>query len=243
VQYDGYGIKTIQLLSETLNFKLRFNPVLPRDIHASSGPLTYFTNNYLHPNLTVDLHWNTESLEWDYYRLTYLVPHSYVSLVNVPSIEYFAVPPGSPYTALDKLVVPFDDGTWALTLITFVLTFGTILIVYRMKVEVQNLVFGENVTTPSLNVLAAFFGISQVVLPRRNFARFLVMSFILLSFMVRNLYQGMMFDYLQRDMRGADLFQSIEAIRSSKVTIFVDYRLHEKASDVEKLVVLFSNNV
>jgi hypothetical protein len=124
------------------------------------------------------------------------------------------------FSAFEKLILPFDLGTWIWTLVTFATAFLTILIVYRMKAE--NLVFGDNVTTPSLNVLAAFFGLSQIVMPKRNFARFLVMAFILLSFMIRNLYQGAMCDFLQRDMRGPEQIQSVEDVNNKDFQLFFD---------------------
>jgi hypothetical protein len=107
---------------------------------------------------------------------------------------------------------------------TFAAAFATIGIVYRMTVEHQHFVFGRNVTSPSLNVLAHFFGLSQVVMPRRNFSRFIVMSFILLSFMIRNLYQGMMTDYLQTDMRKPEPIQSIADVRKLGYEVFFDDR-------------------
>jgi hypothetical protein len=126
--------------------------------------------------------------------------------------------------AYEKLYLPFDPQTWIWTLIVFFIAFLTIFIVYCMKAEAHNLVFGENVTTPSLNVLAAFFGISQVVMPRKVFARFLVMSFILYSFMIRNLYQAGMCDYLQSDMRRPPTVQSSKGLDGSGYVLYVNDR-------------------
>lgn len=48
-------------------------------------------------------------------------------------------------------------------------------------------------------MLRAFFGI-QFVYPGRNFARFLLMSFILFSMVVRTPYQKKMVEFLQKEM-------------------------------------------
>jgi hypothetical protein len=166
LKYSGYGVKMVHVLSKVLNFKLEFNDMdyVP-DISLFIEPVVdEFDVNF----------------ELFFYRIQLYVPAS----------EYLAVPPPVPYDGYEKLYLPFDLATWIWTLIVFAVAFLTIFIVYRMKVEVQNFIFGANVSTPSLNVVAAFCGISQVVMPTRNFARFLVMSFILYSFMIRNLYQG-----------------------------------------------------
>jgi hypothetical protein len=190
VNFSGYGVKMIGLLSEVLNFKYRLNPAVGAQIF---GGKYHFKN--LTPDLQVYFVSDVSAL------ITSPLRFSEIS-INVPTVEYFAVPPGTPYDGYEKLYLPFDLDTWIWTLIVFVVAFATIFIVYQMDKDVQDFVFGRNVSTPSMNVIAAFCGISQVVMPTRNFARFLVMSFILYSFMIRNLYQGMMCDSLQSDMRG-----------------------------------------
>lgn len=168
--------------------------------------------------VTTDLKINFVS---DY--LTFLKErHIYATEVNVPVVDFFAVPPPAPYDAYQKLHLPFDLQTWIWTLLVFSVTFITIFVVYRMNVKVQELVFGKNVTTPSLNVLAHFFGLSQVVMPVRNFSRAILMFFILFSFMIRNLYQGMMCEFLQADMRSAKMVQSIEDIDKLGYKYFLD---------------------
>lgn len=185
VKYGGYGEKIIKFLSEELNFKYRLNPIV---LHFNAT--AKYSNRIEHyKNLTADL-----ELVFDTDQRNIMIAkeyrHLYLTQLYVPTIEYFAVPPGDPYDAYDKLILPFDLETWVLTMITFAGTFSTIYVIYRMKIDVQNFVFGRNVTTPSLNVIAHFFGLSQVVMPRRSFSRFVVMMFIFLSFMIRNLCQA-----------------------------------------------------
>jgi len=54
---------------------------------------------------------------------------------------------------------------------------------------------------PALNVLSVFFGLGQMILPGRNFARFLLMLFIIWSLIVTTGYQSVMFEHLQTDNR------------------------------------------
>jgi hypothetical protein len=164
----GYGVKLLNVIGEALNIKLLLNPF---EHHAG----TYVPYRGKDSDLML-------IFESKYSKFS--------CQIFISTTEYFAVPPGIPYDAYEKLYLPFDLATWIWTLITFVVTFFTIFIVYQLNIGIQNILFGENVTTPSLNVLAHFFGISQTVMPQKHFARFLVMMFILLCFMIRNMYQG-----------------------------------------------------
>jgi hypothetical protein len=58
--------------------------------------------------------------------------------------------------------------------------------------------------------------------PTRKFARFLVMMFILYSFMIRTLYQGGMCDNLQSDMRRPELIQSADDIKTSGYDVYIE---------------------
>jgi hypothetical protein len=54
-------------------------------------------------------------------------------------------------------------------------------------------------------------GGSQAKLPGRNFARFLLMSFVLLSLIVRSAYSGSLFNILKNDVFSKEI-SSIEEI-------------------------------
>lgn len=45
----------------------------------------------------------------------------------------------------------------------------------------------------------------MIILPGRNFARYLLTIFILSCLVVRTAYQGKQFEFLQKDMRPADV--------------------------------------
>jgi len=110
---------------------------------------------------------------------------------------YFIVPEGELYTEWEKLFLAFDEVTWLLIVITFAASFAVIIFISNfMSRRVQDFVFGEDVTTPSLNVLIALFGLGQIVLPGRNFARFLLTMFIIWSLIIRTCYQGLLFEYM-----------------------------------------------
>lgn len=146
-----------------------------------------------------------------------------VSFATYP-FEYeaikFLVPPGEAYTSFEKLFMAFEVEVWIWILITFAIAFVTIFIIYLMPKTIQDIVFGSRVTTPSLNVTGAFFGISQTIIPQRSFARFLLMSFILFSLIIRTAYQGRSFEILQKEIVKKGL-QTVEEMFEKNFTVFI----------------------
>jgi len=123
--------------------------------------------------------------------------------VNLVAKElYFVVPQGELYTEWEKLFLPFDLATWLLIIATFAAAFAVIIVINNFtKQFVKNFVFGRRVKTPSLNVLKIFFGMDQTILPRRNFARFLLTLFLIWTLIIRTCYQGLLFENLIGDGR------------------------------------------
>jgi len=68
--------------------------------------------------------------------------------------------------------------------------------------------------------LTAFFGLGQIILSRRSFARFLLMLFIIWSMIFRTCYQGLLFEYLQGDGRKPAI-KSIKELLDRNLTYFI----------------------
>jgi len=133
---------------------------------------------------------------------------------------YFIVPRGEPLSELDILLLAFDAATWYLIISTFTTAFAFIFIIKVLKATtVRNFVFGRNISSPALNILAVFFGISLVALPRRNFARFTLTLFIIWSLIIRTCYNGLLFEYLQSDKHHPAI-QTIEELLTKNFTYF-----------------------
>lgn len=109
----------------------------------------------------------------------------------------FVIPPGLELTSFEKYLRPMDAWTWIISMITIALAFVVIYIVKKKPMHVQNFVFGERVRDPYLNVLVGLFGGSQTVLPFQNFARFLLMMYLIFCLIMRSLYQGSLYRFLQ----------------------------------------------
>jgi hypothetical protein len=123
-----------------------------------------------------------------------------------------AVMSGEEYSSYEKLTFPFDFHTWFLIFFTFVAAFLVIFIINFTSVRIRNLVHGEQVKSPSLNVAAHFFWLGTTRLPRRSFPRFLLMMFIIYSLIIRTAWQGKMFVFMNQEMRKSQIESLEEAI-------------------------------
>ena len=63
----------------------------------------------------------------------------------------------------------------------------------------KSFVYGRNVKSPTMNMISVIFGIQQTVVPTRNFARFILMMFLLFCLVNRNAYQGALYIILRSD--------------------------------------------
>lgn len=131
----------------------------------------------------------------------------------------FVIPPGLELTSFEKYLRPMDAWTWIISMITIALAFIVIYVVKRKPMHVQNFVFGDRVRDPYLNVLVGLFGGSQTVLPLQNFARFLLMMYLIFCLIMRSLYQGSLYRFLQTKIYHKEV-QSIDEM------ILRDYRFY-----------------
>jgi len=132
----------------------------------------------------------------------------------------FLIPPGELYSVADKLIMPLKLEVWISTIVTILIALLIVQIINRMSQQVQNFVFGRNVTTPSLNIMIAFVGGGQSTLPRGNFARFLLTMFIIFSLIIRTCHQSKLYEYLQGDFVKSEI-TSIEELKDRNFTIYI----------------------
>lgn len=109
----------------------------------------------------------------------------------------FLVTPGEPFTPYEKLLLPFDAQTWIFLVTTLIVAFVVIFITNLLPKVIQMLLYGTNVNSPTLNVLAVFFGISQTKLPFSSFGRIILTTFLMFCMVLRNGYQGNFFSLIE----------------------------------------------
>jgi hypothetical protein len=112
-----------------------------------------------------------------------------------------AATPNEFYSNYEKLLLPFDDVTWTLLLLTFLVAFWVILIMKFAPSVLRDLIFGHEILTPFLNVFHIFFGISQMKLPGASVPRIILILFIIFCLIFRTCYQSMLFEFMTSDMR------------------------------------------
>jgi len=131
----------------------------------------------------------------------------------------FAIPLGEPYSEWEILGLAFDISTWILIGVTFLTAMAAVFVLNWTTQAVRDFVYGRKVTTPTLNIFIAFYGLSQDPLPTRNFARFILTLWIIWCLIIRTCYQGKLFEYLQGDQRKPEI-QSIEEMLQKNLTFW-----------------------
>lgn len=217
-QDDGYklnggAVELIRTLASALNFKLDF---------------TYIgLEGFLYPNgssagvwralqdATADLalsNWWIKN-----HRLKYF--DSTTSFTSESLI--FVVPQGRTLAPLEKLIYPFNRRVWFFIVAIAFSGALVIFIIQQQRKSIRTFVFGRNVRRPFMNMLTGYVGSSQNILPRRNFARFLLMMFLIYSMVIRTLYQGSYFQLMQSNRRHKEV-QSIAEMIEKDFELFVE---------------------
>jgi hypothetical protein len=136
----------------------------------------------------------------------------------------FLIPPGRKLTPFEKLLQPFDIIVWILFSITLLIGFTVICLLNFKYKSCRAFVFGDKVNHPVLNMLIAVLGSQQKILPKTNFARFILMMFLILCLVLRSIYQGSLFQFLQSDGRKKEV-QTIREMIEQDFT-FYSYESH-----------------
>lgn len=111
------------------------------------------------------------------------------------------VPPGYLFTNFEKLFWPFDHDTWMMLGITFGFAFAVIFVLNFVPKYVRDIVYGEGVRTPCLNILFIFFGFGQLRVPARIFSRVILLLFVFFCLIFRTCYQSKLFEFMTTDNR------------------------------------------
>lgn len=216
VSLFGYNVNITQGLAKHLNYTYEFN-VLFNGIPKSPE------------NVTDDLILLVKTFN-AYYEDR--IGPSFITSPYVFQANGIAVPPGENYSSYEKLLLPFDFQVWILIIFSFLTAFSTIFVIYLKSKTIQSFVFGSNVRTPSLNVAAIFFGLSQFVSPKRNFARFFMTMFVLYSLVIRTCYQGKIYEFMQKNMSKPHI-ESIDKMIENNYTFYLMEIIPQLYPDIE----------
>lgn len=209
IRVSGFGVDIIKAFAESLNFTIGYSYCNRGAVHCSSHQDFYLCAVGQQALQIIDI---------------------MLSAPFISSEHTFLIPCGEPYTPLEKLILPFEPEVWMWFLIFMGSGIVVIFIIKFTPKRVQVLVFGGGVDTPTLNLFQAFFGIGQIALPDGSFARYLLMMFILFCLVIRTAYQGIMFNFMQADMRKPEV-QSIEEMITKNFTFYVSEEVSQRVFD------------
>jgi hypothetical protein len=140
------------------------------------------------------------------------------------------VPAGEPYTMLEKMFLMFDKATWICIGVTLGGAVVVIQVINLMSITIQKFVFGRDVQTPTLNVASMFLAGGQHRVPGRNFARFLLVMFLMWSLIIRTCYQSILYKNLQQDMR-KPMIKTFDELNEKNFTIFFNFGAEKTLGD------------
>lgn len=132
------------------------------------------------------------------------------------------------------MVYPFKYHVWIVILVIFSCGLLVILIVQFQSKKIQDLVFGSDNQTPYLNMIVAAYGGSQKKLPRKSFARYLLMVFLMYSLIIRVTYQGSFYKLLRSNKQHSEV-QSLQEMVDKNFTFFASYGSMELLNATEAL--------
>lgn len=217
--FHGRDYDLLEALAYGLNFKLNFTYVDQIGYIYPNGTAFGSLEKVLKNEADLSLgDWWLRLYRLAYYDAT----TSYIS-----ERLMFIIPYGREMTSVEKLMHPLTVTSW-LVLIGFIICgFFVIFVTKSQSRKVQDFIIGEKVNYPYLNLAVALFGQTQQPLPKKNFARFLLMNFLLLSLVIRTAYQGKMFQIMKMNLKHSEVDSMDDIIDKGYDVllpdIFVDY--------------------
>lgn len=193
--FSGIEVELIKAIASAFNSTTQFEDfdsagsIYENGTVSSSGMLPSLFNK------KVDAVLGTMSLQFE--RVLYLSETK--TILSVPIV--IVTPPAKNISPFEKLLRPFATIVWILLIVVFLIGIILILVTRRKFRKIYYFIVGEGVIMPVTNMLIAFFGLTQSKLPRMNFARYLLMNFLLFCLVLRCLYQGKLFIMLQMELR------------------------------------------
>lgn len=163
--------------------------------------------------------------------LQYTNPYYYTPII-------FALSMPRPYTSIEQLFFPFKYIIWSC--IGAMFSIGLVVVVFLKYVgNTKSLAFvvGKRNRMPFMNMINTFFGGSIQLSPKRNFARYVFMIWMIGCIVLRNSYQGTLFTFLQQP-KAKPVPSTLNELLEKNCTILASktsYFLFENTPSFQKL--------
>jgi hypothetical protein len=193
---DGHEIKIIESIAKSLNFSIDLF------FREGAGQFGHVYDNGTVTNAFHDLLTNKMDITiGDYFmkanRLKFF--DASISFLSYP--VFFVASKGEKLTSIEKLLAPFSKTVWIFLSASF---FGGIFVIYSIDLHHKICVksqLSEKVKNPLNIFLTIIFGVTLKKLPFKNFTRVIFIIFIISFLIMRSIYQGSLYKFLQSDQR------------------------------------------
>ncbi|XP_073831804.1 uncharacterized protein [Musca autumnalis] len=149
-----------------------------------------------------------------------------------------------PYTPFVKLLLPFRQEIWLLLIFILVIGYAVIFYVTQIDRQIKHLVLGRRRQPAVYNMLIISLGGPVATDPRVPFSRFLLIVWLWASFVLRNVYQGFMFNFLRHDMHKPPP-TSIQQLKEQNYTLLMSesvYRSVEHFEGIPELTIVLNDS-
>lgn len=195
-RYYGSEMDLVFGLAEALNFSIDMTYI------AQTGFTGLLYENGTATGILKETIEGDKDMLMGFYYLTYQRAKFLSFTQSHYSIPLIIMTPlGEPLTSFEKIFRPFQRMVWLFLIITFGAGVVVIAIINCQNDFVKDFIFGDGIRHAYLNMINILIGGSQHVLPRRNFARSLLMMFLLFCLVQRSIYQSSLYIFLQSDGR------------------------------------------
>lgn len=219
---EGSDVELLNGLSDLMNFEIDFVFL------AAPGSWGVLYENGTSTGAIKRVMENSVDLTVGLYSITYIrtkFMSSSESYHTLPMV--LIIPPGAPYSKFEKLFQPFEGTVWLCLIVTFSLAFLIIAVVqFQPKRVIKDYIIGRTNSRPYLNIIEIFLGGCAHGNPSINFTRVLLMIFILFCLVIRSLYQGSLFTFMQMDNRAKEV-QSIDEMMAKGFDFYM-YAIYQE---------------
>jgi len=138
--------------------------------------------------------------------------------------------------------------------VSILLPIISIQVINCLGESAKHFIYGGKVSSPTLNVLAIFFGVRQTphsrFLPKRSSSRVLFILFIFYSLIIRTCYQKLSFGFLTHDIYPNSYYSIDDLIESNYTVIsldnvsgneFIDILMNKCQNDDSKYVIIMNS--
>lgn len=214
IKLSGSDVEIINGLADVLNFRVDLN-FMPNfgdwGVFHDNGSATGAYRLLLSNDTDVVVGWLyvsfRKSLFLDSTEAYFMVPMGFI------------IPPGRTFSTLEKLLIPFEATVW-FSLVTLLVVAVCVILAAKLRAKsLQKFVIGREVASPFMELLVAVFGGSSHALPRQQLPRYLLMMFLLFCLVMRSVYQGGLFKFMQSDQKGREV-SSIDEMTDQGFTIY-----------------------